>query len=71
MAQPGLIDIDRDGVLDMMKRGAQVVEVLTEKEYQRSHIAGAISIPLGQINRTTADRLDWDRPVILYCFDYQ
>ncbi len=71
MANREPTDIDRNGVLDLMKRGGQVVDVLTSEEYSKSHIAGAVNIPLKQINRSTADRLDWNQQVIVYCYDYQ
>jgi rhodanese-related sulfurtransferase len=51
--------------------GAQLVEVLPRPEYEEEHIAGAINLPLKELNRETARRLDRDRPVIVYCNDYQ
>ena len=51
--------------------GAQLVEVLPRPEYEEEHIAGAINLPLKELNRETARQLDRDRPVIVYCNDYQ
>ncbi len=48
---------------------AQLVDVLPPREYEDEHIAGAISIPLRQLNRETAGRLDPGRPVIVYDHD--
>lgn len=63
--------VGRADVQRMIEQGAQVVDVLPEKEYQNEHIAGATSLPLTQLDSTTVDRLDRDRPVIVYCWDYQ
>lgn len=62
---------DADGVKLLVRRGAQLVDVLSREEYDRVHISGAISIPLVMISRHTADRLKWDKPVIVYSRDYE
>ena len=48
---------------------AQLVEVLPKEEYEEEHLPGAISIPLRQIDAQAPERLDRDRPVIVYCWD--
>ena len=48
---------------------AQLVDVLPPREYEDEHIAGAISIPLRQLNRETVGRLDPGRPLIVYDHD--
>ncbi len=63
--------INRDEVQTLVHNGAGVVEVLGAKEYEHAHIAGAINLPLAQINRESASALIGDRMVILYCYDYQ
>ncbi len=55
----------------LLHEGAQLVEVLPAKEYEDQHLPGAIHIPLKKLGRGTADRLRRDRPVIVYCHDYQ
>ena len=50
---------------------AQLVEVLPRAEYEGEHLPGAINIPLKELNRETARQLRRDRPVIVYCHDYQ
>ena len=45
---------------------AQLVEVLPPREYEEEHIAGAISIPLRELNVETAAVLERDRPVVVY-----
>lgn len=63
--------IRRDEVRQLLKKGAQLVEVLPHDDYEEEHIAGAINIPLKELNRQTAMQLDRSRPVIVYCEDYQ
>jgi len=60
-----------DQVQKMKDHGAQIVEVLGRKEYTDEHIPGAINIPLLQMNRSSVAVLDKNRPVIVYCWDYQ
>jgi rhodanese-related sulfurtransferase len=60
--------IDRETVQEMVKHGAQLVEVLPAKEYAEDHLPGAVSHPLCQIARE-ADLIDRNRPVIVYCWD--
>ncbi len=50
---------------------AQIVEVLPRPEYDWAHIAGAVTIPLKNLDRTTTAGLDRDRPVVVYCNDFQ
>jgi len=63
--------IRRDEVRRLLTEGAQLVEVLPREEYEEEHIAGAINIPLKELNRQTALQLDRSRPVVVYCHDYQ
>jgi phage shock protein E len=63
--------IDREGVLRLLERAAQLVEVLAVREYESEHLPGAINIPLRQLDAETAAQLDPERPVIVYCYDYQ
>jgi rhodanese-related sulfurtransferase len=60
--------IDRETVQEMVKQGAQLVEVLPAKEYAEDHLPGAVSHPLRQI-ANEADQIDRNRPVIVYCWD--
>ena len=50
---------------------AQLVEVLPAKEFGEEHIVGAINIPLKQLDERAPRELDRERPVIVYCNDYQ
>jgi rhodanese-related sulfurtransferase len=63
--------IDRSEVQRLVAEGAQLVDVLAAAEYAEGHLPGAISVPLKELNAETARRLDHQRPVIVYCHDYQ
>jgi len=54
----------------LLEQGAQLVDVLSEAEFEHDHLPGAINIPLKRLDATTAARLDRDRPVIVYCNDF-
>jgi rhodanese-related sulfurtransferase len=63
--------IGRDEVRRLLGQGAQLLDVLPAHEYRDLHLQGAISIPLKELNAETATGLHKDRPVIVYCWDYQ
>jgi rhodanese-related sulfurtransferase len=64
---------DRHAVQRMLAAETRLVDVLPAKEYEAEHIAGAINIPLKAFGPDLVRRLDLDRerPVIVYCHDYQ
>jgi rhodanese-related sulfurtransferase len=63
--------IERDEVRRLVvEEGAQLVEVLPDREYEDEHLKGAMNLPLKQLDREAAERLDRRRPVITYCHDY-
>jgi rhodanese-related sulfurtransferase len=63
--------IDRTEVQRLLDAGAQLVEVLPEAEFEDEHLPGAINVPLKSLDAETARRLERERPVIVYCNDYQ
>jgi rhodanese-related sulfurtransferase len=65
--------IGRDEVRRLVDgQDAIVAEVLPRAEYDWAHLAGAIHLPLkGWKVEEVEARLDRDRPVIVYCNDYQ
>ncbi len=65
------VEVNRTDVLRLMDEGAQLVEVLPPAEYDDEHLPGAVSIPLKELDASSAGSLDPDAPVIAYCFDYQ
>jgi rhodanese-related sulfurtransferase len=62
---------DTAGVAELAAHGAQLLEVLPAAEYREEHLPGAINIPLPELTPEAADRLDRDRPVVVYCYDLQ
>jgi rhodanese-related sulfurtransferase len=64
--------IDRSDVQRLLRdEQAQLVEVLPHDDYEDEHLPGAINIPIKTLDRGTTERLDRERPVIVYCYDYQ
>jgi rhodanese-related sulfurtransferase len=53
------------------EESAQLVEVLPAKEFSEEHIAEAINIPLKELHERAPRELERERPVIVYCNDYQ
>ncbi len=62
-------DATRADVQRLFTEGAQLVEVLPPAEYEEEHLPGAINLPLKEMSRQAARRLDRTRPVIVYCYD--
>jgi len=52
------------------EEGARVVEVLPREDYDFEHIAGAINIPLKELDDAAASALAKDAPVVVYCNDF-
>jgi rhodanese-related sulfurtransferase len=50
---------------------AQLIEVLPAAEFGEEHLPGAINIPLKELDREVTRTLDRERPVVVYCYDYQ
>jgi rhodanese-related sulfurtransferase len=64
--------IDRDELRRLIsEENAQLVEVLPASDYEQEHITGAINIPLKELDERAPRELDRERPVIVYCNDYQ
>ena len=63
--------IDRTRLQQLLREGAQLVEVLPQAEYEDEHLPGAINIPLKELNADTARQLKQGQPVVVYCHDYQ
>lgn len=63
--------IERDEVQRLLGHGAQLVDVPPSEEYQEQHLPGAVSMPLKELNARTTARLRKDKPIIVYCYDYQ
>ena len=62
-----VVSINRIDLLQLMgDDGAQLVDVLPEVEYERSHIPGALSIPLKTLDADSTRHLDRAKPVVVY-----
>ena len=62
--------IERERLVELVKTGAQLVEVLPADEYDEEHLPGALNIPLKEIDLQAPKRLARNVPVIVYCWDY-
>jgi hypothetical protein len=69
----GMADtIDHDEVRRLIaEENARLVEVLPAQEFAEEHITGATNIPLKEVDERAPRELDHERPVIVYCNDYQ
>jgi rhodanese-related sulfurtransferase len=64
-------EIYRDEVKRLLEdEGTALVEVLPREEYAEAHLAGAINIPLKELDRDTVSDLGKETAVIVYCHDY-
>jgi rhodanese-related sulfurtransferase len=59
-------NINRDRLITLIEEGAQLVDVLPEREYEAQHILGAVNIPLKQLTAETVTVLRRDKPVAVY-----
>src|SRR3954471_17151157 len=62
--------IDTARVRELVAQGAQLVDVLPAETFTQEHLPGAINIPLQTIEKAV-EQLDRDKPVVVYCYDYQ
>jgi rhodanese-related sulfurtransferase len=65
------VELRKEEVRQMFRDGAQLVEVLSPKAYQKIHLAEAINLPLYKLDAESSARLDKSKPVIVYCAGYQ
>ena len=61
--------IERDEVQRLLSEGAQLLDVLSAREYAEEHLLGAISLPAAGLRADTVRELRADRPLIVYCYD--
>ncbi len=59
-------NIDRARLLELIEDGAQVVDVLPEREYTAQHLPDAINIPLTRLDVEATAALRRDKPVVVY-----
>lgn len=51
---------------ELVKNGAQIIDVRTKGEYQSGHIQGSVNIPL-QVLQENLSKIKKDKPVITCC----
>lgn len=51
---------------ELLKQGAQIIDVRTRGEYQSGHIKGSVNIPLQELGQHIA-KIKKDKPVITCC----
>jgi len=59
-------DINRQTLLEFIEAGAQIVDVLPEREFNSGHIPGAVNLPLKTLTAETVAILKRDKPVVVY-----
>ncbi len=59
-------DVTRTEVQDLVRGGAQLIDVRPEQEFGDEHIVAAIHMPLKSVDARSSAALDRDRPVIVY-----
>ncbi len=65
------ISIDHIEVQRLLAKGATLIDVLPEEEFENEHIAGAIHLSLRTLDQSTTAHLGKHDPVIVYCWDMQ
>ncbi len=63
--------IGLDEMENLVTKGAQVVDVLSASQYQEKHLPGAINIELEDFSDESLSKLEKDKPVVVYCWDFQ
>ena len=54
---------------ELLDAGAQLVDVLPEREYAEERLPGAINIPLKTLDAVSTAQLDRTKAVVVYCHD--
>ncbi|MBX3069345.1 MAG: rhodanese-like domain-containing protein [Thermomicrobiales bacterium] len=64
--------IDRHEVQRLIREeGATLIDALPRADYDAEHVAGAISLPIKELNARTTAHLSKHDPMIVYCWDMQ
>jgi rhodanese-related sulfurtransferase len=61
------VDVER--AQRLMRRGAQLVDVLPNSVYVEEHLPGAMNVALETLDESAVDGLQRDRALLVYCFD--
>ena len=60
----------REDVQRLAAAGGQIVEVLPREQYDELHIAGAVNVPLKELDRRAPEELDPRVAIVVYCNDF-
>ncbi len=65
--------ITRDELIDRCKSGVKftLVDVLSSESYAKEHIAGAISIPLVDLEKKAESLLKKEDTIVVYCASFE
>lgn len=62
---PGKNEIPTNAAQDLHKKGALFVDIRSPKDFAKSHISGAVNLPLNKLS-DGAGTLPKDKPVVVY-----
>lgn len=65
----GFVEIDYKKVLELLSKGAVIIDVREPSKYNKEHIRGAINIPASEIEKRI-NEIPSEKPVIVYCGSY-
>lgn len=68
LREPLVHPLTADGAIELMRKGAQLVDVRSAEEFKRGSLKGAINLPLFLL-RVKLEELDRKRPCVLFCDD--
>lgn len=60
-------DLTGDEARQLVQAGARLVDVRTRAEFAESHIAGAVNVPLQELEARMAELAPKDGAVVVYC----
>lgn len=63
--------IGREDVRHLTAEGAALIDVLPHKEYERTHLLGAVNLPLTDLYPFSAVLGDRGQRIVVYCYDFQ
>lgn len=63
--------IDLAEAVRLIDAGAHLVNILSRKKFEDSHLPGAMNIPLPELNEMAIASFDREAAVVAYCFDYE
>jgi phage shock protein E len=61
-----LVGKSSEELSNLIKAGAQIVDVRSKEEYASGHLRGSLNIPLGDLNKHLG-KLNREKPVIVCC----